>query len=872
MAKPSVPAPRLRRGARLCAAIATVLATSALAAPAPAPAPGPSPEASGPDFPFVRSTDGRSSSSTLLVGLLVNGVDRGREVAILGGELDGETKVAIGMLVDVLGLHAQRGEDAWRINTPIGEAVIARAQIVRIGEIDYAPLATSAEALGLDLQFDRSEFALRAKGAWLEQLGGSGAAAPALESLPIDVHAPTANLSAWRSELITRHVAGRTDTTTLTELGGALGSGNWHLRYFDDLQGSRRIDEWGWLIDRGRSRWYLGQQQVTLSSLLPGFSLTGVQWANTNRPDAAYGDGVIGNEVIASRIATGRQIQGDGPPGGLAELRANGAVVARTIVRLDGHYRFPEITGIPADAVLEIALYRPASNDVPVRVEQVTLRASDDLLAPGAYVVHAGAGTQENPLDSADVEKGDAGFARVRAGVNRRLSLDATVLRANSQDYASAGIALNLGRAGVWSGHVAQSNGAGAAELLGEGNVGAAFWAASLREFQRDYFSDNSPARRDHQVEAGWQRPRLRLSLIARDFEDPVLGEKRYVKPALAAQPLERLWLSARPDYLGHYSYAATWQPLAHTRLSASRYAERKQLDWQQQLTPRFDLTTAVVEDDNYGRRESVVLYRRPPERYGWWWGAGALHSRGRYGALFDAGSELRPGLNLRVQYQNDPLYAGSGVDNKVFSLQLTADFAVTPSGLTRGAFNPEQRRVGAIAAHVDAKKLPPGISAASLAGVGVLVDGQVRGELDQDGRVLINRLAPGVHRVVLDMENLPIDLNPADASRNVEVRAGSTTPLEFALDVSLGCAGFAGREAAGWAVVAVAADGKEIARGAVNAIGYYRLDGIRPGRYELQLLNTAGAVAARRPLALDTAFQFQQDFTAPSTTPEPIP
>lgn len=870
MANPPVPARKLQHGAWLCAGFGMALAGAAIAAPSPAP--GPSPEASGPDFPFVRSTDGRSSSSALLVGLLVNGVDRGREIAVLGGELDGETKVAIGMLCDVLGLHAQRGEDAWRISTPIGDAVIARAQIVRIGEIDYAPLAASGEALGLDIQFDRNEFALRARGAWLDQLDGSAGAAPVTEDLPIDVPAPRANLSAWRSELITRHVAGSTDTTTLTELGGALGSGNWHLRYFDDLQGQRRLDEWGWLIDRGRSRWFIGQQQVTLSSLLPGLSLTGAQWANTNRPDVAYGDGVIGNEVIASRIATGRQIQGDGPPGGIAELRANGAVVARTIVRLDGHYRFPEISGIPSDAMLEIALYRPASNDVPVRVEQVTLRASDDLLAAGTYVLHAGAGTQENPLDSADLEKGEAGFARVRAGINRRLSVDATVLRANEQDYASAGIALNLGRAGVWSGHLAQSNGAGAAELLGEGGRGAVFWTASLREFQSDYFADNSPARRDNQIEAGWQRPRLRLSLIARDFQDPVLGDRRYLKPALAAQPLERLWLSARPDYLGNYSYAATWQPFARTRLGASRYAQRKQIDWQQQLTPRFDLTTAVVDDDNYGQRQSVVLYRRPPERYGWWWGAGALHSRGRYGALFDAGSELRPGLNLRLQYQNDPLYAGAGIDSKVISLQLTADFAVTPSGLTRGAFNPEQRRVGAIAAHIDAKKLPAGVSAATLEGVGVLVDGQVRGELDKDGRALIYRLAPGVHRVALDMENLPIDLNPADATRNVEVRAGSTTPLEFTLSVQLGCAGFAGIEAAGWRVVAVDAQGTEAAASAVNSIGYYRLDALKAGTYELRLIDASGSIAARRPLALDTAFKFQQDLTRPRTTPEPSP
>ncbi|MBL8301054.1 MAG: hypothetical protein JNN30_22150 [Rhodanobacteraceae bacterium] len=848
------------------AGIGVALAGAALAAPAPAPTPGPSPEASGPEFPFVRSTDGRSSSTTLLVGLLINGKELAREVAVLDGELDGRTYIALGMLCEALGLHASRGDDAWRINTPIGEATLARATTTRIAEIDYVELDAAGDALGLAIRFDRSEFALRIQGAWLDQ-STAAASTPTRESLPIDVHAPRANLSAWRSEVQLRHTGGRTDTTTLTELGGALGSGNWHLRYLDDLDNLRRIDEWGWLLDRNRSRAYLGHKHVTLSSLLPSFSLTGAQWAYTNRPELAFGDQVIGSEIVANRLTTGRQIQGDGPRGGVAELRANGRVVARTVVRLDGHYRFPEISGIPADAALEVALYRPASNDVPIRIEQVTLRASDDLLAGGTYVLHAGAGTQNNPLDDADTVSGGAGFARVRAGINPRLSIDAAFAHAGNRQFATAGAAVNLGRGGVWSGHLARSEDAGAAELLGEGARGPVFWLASLRKFEQGYFDRNSPARSDQQIEFGWQQPRLRASLIARDFDDPVLGTKRYVKPALNAQPFDSFWVSVRPDYLGDYSYAASWQPLRGTRLGASRYAERRQLDWQQELGTRFDLTAAIVDDDSFGRRNSLVLYRRPLDRYGWWWGVGALHARGRFGGLVDAGLELRPGLTARLQMQDDPLYGRSSKDSRVISLSLTADFAVTPSGLTRGAFTAEQRRAGGITAHVDRNKLPPGIELASLRGVGVLVNGQVRGELDAEGRALLYRLTPGVHRVELDAENLPIELNPADTARNVEVRAGSSTPLEFTLHVQLGCAGFAGIDAAGLSVRVL--DGERTAATTrVSSIGYYRIDGLAPGRYRLQLVDGSGNTAVERELILDNRFLFQQDLIRQAEPP----
>ena len=54
-----------------------------------------------------------------------------------------------------------------------------------------------------------------------------------------------------------------------------------------------------------------------------------------------------------------------------------------------------------------------------------------------------------------------------------------------------------------------------------------------------------------------------------------------------------------------------------------------------------------------------------------------------------------------------------------------------------------------------------------------------------------------------------------------------------------------------------------------VNAIGYYRIDGLAAGRYRLQLVDAGGRVTAEREISLSDTFLFQQDLIRPA---EPTP
>ncbi|MEO8671332.1 MAG: hypothetical protein ABI411_08455 [Tahibacter sp.] len=853
------------RNVTLFACLTMMAGSVAYASPSPEPAP----ESQGPELKLGKPGDGEAVS-VQLVGLLVNGVDHHRELAVLSGG-SGDIRVAVGMFCDALGLPTQRNAEGWTVTTPIGVGRLGSAILTRREQIDYVAIETIESALGVSVTFDSAELALKASVSWL------AASQPTVQEshsadAHIDIHAPRASLSELRTDIQARNTQQGTDIITMTDVGGMLGPGSWRLRYHDDFEGRRSVDEWGWLIDRGRDRWYLGEQQVTLDSLLPSLALTGAQWAHTNRPDAIFGNDIVGNQLIASRLSARRVIQGEGPPGGIAELRINGQVIARTVVMLDGHFRFPEQNALTAGSVLEVALYRPASNDVPVRVYQVTNQASDELMPEGSYVVHAGFGQQDNPLDPNAVAEGGAGFATTRVGVLPRLTLDGSALRAYGQTFTAAGATADLGRVGTWTTRLAQSNNAMAVGLLGEGHADHAFWSASLRRFEAGYLDDETPMRHDYLMEAGWQRPRLRLSLIGRDIVDPALGTKRYLKPSLAAQPLQSVSISAFPDYNGKYVYAANWQASERTRFSLASYDQRRQLDWQQTVTPNYTLTTAIVDDHSLGSRQSSVLYRRPDTRDGIAWGVGVLHGNSRFGYLVDAGMELRPGLMARLQVQNDPLYTTSSGSSRLINLAISADFAVAAGGLSRGSFNPEHRRIGAIIAHIDPSTIPDSIKVSTLAGVGILVDGQVRTVLDEFGSARIDGVPPGVHQVSLDLENLPLELTPLEGPRNVEVRAGSATGVAFHLSHTTGCAGRVAIEAAGWTIRAVDGQAKVLATGTVNSIGYYRLDGLMPASYQLELVDLQGRVRATREVILLDSFQMDVDLSISISQPETTP
>lgn len=846
------------RRCRRALALALLVTPWALSAAQPA---SPGLDAAGPmdRYAGIAAGGARNAPQVQLAAIVVNGVERPDPLAVITSP-EG-TLVALDYVVAALHLAVQAEADAYRIATPLGEARIPTDALREVQGYSFIDLPTLARSLGAELHFDPGEYALRVNLGWDPYAATSQAGTAAQTQTPPDVAAPRASLSRWRSELAYRRDDGGDGWQSLTDLGGALGPGAWRLRYLDDFAGSRRLDTWSWTAGRGNTRLLLGRELVNLNGVLSGFYLTGAQAAWSNRPRALF-DAGYGDTLVASRLDTPRSVRGKGPPGGIAELRRDGQVLARLPIALDGSYEFRDLA--LNGGRLEVAVYERGQPDVPVRVDEIRVQASDQLLAKGAVLHYAGIGTTDNPLDPQHPGGERAGFYQWRQGLSEGLTVNAAVQAVGDRRQAAAGAVVNLGGLGVWAGTLAEGEHGQAVQVLGDGGRGPLFWRAALRHEDAGYTDAGSPRREDAYAELGrdWAQ-NLSLSLVGRRQRGGQDGDVSFVKPALTWQPRSNLALNARPDSDGRYIYAAAWGPRPDLRLNLSRYRDRTQLEATERLPGDYALRGQLADDSQLGRRGAVYLDAQRLGRLPVGWTVGALRSGSHSGYLVEASGELRPGLTLRAQMLSDPLLRGQPADpGRQFLLAVVADFAVTPSGLARGGFRSDRQDRGGISGRI---VVGEGLDAARLAGAGVLLDGQLRGSVDARGRFLLDDVPSGVYALALDSEKLPLEYQPSDPVRRVQVRAGAVTRLDFAIALRLGFAGrVSGPDGAGRAELALEvhdAEGKRVAQGRSDAWGYYRFDGLPPGRYRVQ--SADGAV--QREVVLERSFVFDVNLSVRS-------
>ncbi|HEU4670452.1 MAG TPA: carboxypeptidase regulatory-like domain-containing protein [Dyella sp.] len=803
---------------------------------------------------------GHAAAHKLLAGISVNGRPAGMDIDLL--DLGGGNYAAnLDQFAAAIQTRVIARDGGAVLPTPLGDAAIASDAIRTVDGARYVPVRTLAHALAGRVAFDEGEFALAVSLPWspgvAPEAGGNGAAS---RQIP-DIRAPVASLSTIHSEAYFTRQDGLDSLATLTDLGGALGPGAWRTRLLTTSPGGRQsMQNYGWMLDRGRSRFYIGHSQLALDPLLPYANLTGMQYAWSNQPELSYGDTLTNNQLVATQTLGGQSLSGrDAPPGGIAELRVDGKVMARTAIRLDGSWAFRNVT-LRGTEFAQVALYERFGDGTPTRIITVDSATSPRALPGGTLVSYAGLGADGNPLDPAIRTHGLGGFYQVRWGVSDRLTLDASAQHAGGRDYGAANAIAGLGALGTWGIGVARSSGGAAWSLQGDGRRGAWFWSAYARRYGANYFPGVAAVQYDRYGELGARvTAGLNVSLVGRDASDPFSG-RRYVflKPAADWSPSDRFSLSARPDYDGQYTYSANWSVRDDTRLSLSRYVGISQLELAHALGNGLQADLSVTHDPQRGNRYAQTLSGAWTRGHPFSWTASVLESSSRIGYLLDAATETIPGLSLHVQLYDDPTRGPSGIGNgTTFQLSLVADFAVTPSGLARGSFNAAASRRGGISGKVTGE-LPEGVRWSDLAGVRVLVDGRPKGQLDARGHYLVSDLEPGVHRLQMDPENLPIDLQPPARQPLVEVRAGATTRADFALRLRLGMAGkitdAAGRAVAGAVVRVLDGSGQLVESVYSNTLGYYRIDALAPGTYTVQ------SGDARRPVRLERQFLYGQD------------
>ncbi len=802
---------------------------------------------------------GSDEARVELAGLGVDGVDLAQGIGIV--REGARTRVALEAVLAGLGLAARREGADVRVDTPLGLARVALGNCLAIDGAHYCEAKALGNALAVEILFDPGEYLVRVRSAWT----GKRAAAPTA-AVAADIEAPAASFSYARGRIDYRHDDNGGDLYGSGEFGGGLGDGYWRSAWFQDGSGRRGLFDYAWITRHGNTRLLLGHQVMGLDPLLPGFDLLGAQAAWTNAPQAIFADAPSMRRLVSDRVLPDRVLRGEGPPGGRAELYVNNVLVDSTPIALDGRYALndggPRVDPL---ALVQVHLYEHAFDSVPLRIEDRSFQTGERLLADGAVVHFAGAGVQGNPLGDSTLGgrlDGDAaGFWQARYGVTAALTLEAAMQHTQDGSYAITGAHAGLGGHGTLSVLAGRNDGGdGALRVQGEGQRRHWFWRGYLQDEDAGY-RIGAAERELRYAESGWLGHRWMVSLVARSERDTGSGRDiDYVKPALAVQPTDRLSLAVRPDSDGEYTWLARWMPAARVMVSAFRDDHRDQVE--AQWSPALDtrIVAGWVREDEFGQRHSLVGYRDQRGTRAWHYGAGVLEAGQRYGWLLEAGAQLGAGSTLSAQALDDPLLANAGGGGRTLWVNLSIDLVNSGRGFTQASWRADYSSLGSVAGRI---LLPDGQATQSLDRIPVRVDGDVRAYTDAHGRFHVGGLAPGVHRVELDDENLPIDFSPERRGLNVEVAAGRATTLRFGLDLHLGLAGRTlgadGRLRAGILVRLLDAHDREVERQASDAWGFFRFAELPRGRYRLAI-----GAAAQRTVDLVDRHVFDQDLVVP--------
>ena len=799
----------------------------------------------------------------LLVGIVVHG----RELATLEVLRDGEFLLPLEEFAALAGITVEETAAGLTLITPIGRVELPRDDLVERNGVRLLPESVIESKLASPVSFDVEEFALVIDLPWStpSELRPTAEA----QRLRPDVRPPPFSLSVLRfdGQYVDSSIAGESQFANAL-LAGRAGPGRWQVRTTTSFEGETRWQDYAWVTAQRRSLWLVGHQRVSLHPVLPIVEVTGVQAALTNQSLSLFSRRYEPGELLPRRLRPVDSFTGTGPQAGVAELRIDGAVVARQTISLSGLWAFYEV---PVRSFqhsrIEVWLYERHNVLVPIEVQDRTRAASAFLLPKGAWVHQGGAGYDGNLVQDVIDEREDsdwAGFYQGRFGVTSGLTLETAVQSRPDRLQAMAGLVARPWRELIVSAAPAVADGAWGWHVELDGRRPDWYLRGFSRYHEAGFYDDSSHEVYDHYLEVGnVPFPTLDVSLIGRSREE-ASTRTEYVRPALRWNPSPALSLQARPDEYGDYIANFQYRHRDLARLSVSyqdrTYADVSMWPWDRTsvfagaelggpLADRYSLAAQYVAG---GALRPTIL-------------AGPLYSEGELGYQIKTSAALAPGMLLRVEYEDDPLPVFGRERERRFFVGLNADLTWAQGRVMPASTRGIREDRGGIAGVVVVEQ-PPAGAQYTLEGLKIFVDGRAMATTTRGGRFYVGNLPEGVFEVRLDTENLPIELQPVRDAIAAQVAGGAVTRLTFTVRPEYGIAGRItnrdGQRIEGVTVEVVRGDGAVVGRGVSDRFGLYRIDQLPPGAYTVRVAagQFPGVDLPSRELVISDDFLFGQD------------
>jgi len=135
-------------------------------------------------------------------------------------------------------------------------------------------------------------------------------------------------------------------------------------------------------------------------------------------------------------------------------------------------------------------------------------------------------------------------------------------------------------------------------------------------------------------------------------------------------------------------------------------------------------------------------------------------------------------------------------------------------------------------------------LSSSDINNIPIFLNGRRMQQRQIKGDFFLGRLQPGIYRVSVDQENLPIELVTEKKEITVEIKKGAVTGMKIPVFAEYGASGFvSGRNGEGLAeaMVSITGGNGAAAKAMTNQFGYYRIDGLRSGTYTAAVESVKG-------------------------------
>jgi hypothetical protein len=672
------------------------------------------------------------------------------------------------------------------------------------------------------------------------------------------------------------------DNHFLFEAGGRVAGGIWDVVSEKNYEGNPVLSRYHWTTYSDNAVVRIGSARSSPYFLMPDIPFSGIQAAWSNRSIMPYIDNAAGSKndsFLSVDREQSKTLEGTGPVAGIAELRIDGVVTARQRIGIDGKYVFYNVRMYSDFRSIQVFLYQHSLLEKPMKVIDFSRSMLGRMLAGRELLVKTGAGFIRNVEGNRQFP--DLFSGQVLYGVTDRLTLEGNV-QYNSltgrNDFLLGAVA-SLGSHWAVSIYGASVNGLYSGEATAEGHYPFA------DVYYRGLFSRNDVFSGGHSGQKHNFRLNARLSgkftaLLYGQYGNSGADTSRFVLPGFFWQIHPSIRITAIPDFDRKY-HVETWMKLSANQDLTLSYSEREQrynADYRYDLSQyiRFRLEEGYLKNPS-GSVTSIFFDWNPDSNYYNIFSVGATCSRKKAGYFISWHKYLNPGLQFTLTYSSnhsaenyvssidDPLIIPAD-NKKILYATFSWDLGMSAKGLK--PVNREEISLtrGGISGSFVFDNSYPAVDADDINGVNILMNGEILSQRQLDGSFFVGDLKKGIYEISFETESLPIELSISKVQKKIEVKPCSVTSIEIPVYVQYGVAGKIHCEEKEYKTVKVSVvsekDGLVAAQKAVNEFGYYRFDGLKPGKYTVKAEKTAdgGAIATQRDIEIRDCFLFGVD------------